>query len=73
LAGTGSIYASEADGLIVGPVEAIGVNRLQMDSTSPPQAGAALVGAVAAESVEIQALVDLTVDGPVTATAGTCY
>jgi autotransporter-associated beta strand protein len=69
-AGTGSIYVSEADGLIIGSVSAIDVLRVRMSSSSEMQAGALLEGVRGADRVEIQALVDLTVDSPVMATTG---
>lgn len=73
-AGRGSIYVSEANGVTIGTVSAIDVNRVQLDSTSPVQAGLAAAGAVAAVNVKLQSGVDgagdLTVDNVVTGTSG---
>jgi len=73
-AGTGSIYVSETDGLVIGDVGAIDVRRVQMDSTAPVQAGSTLSGAVAGLNVKIENGVsgagNLVVSNAVTATAG---
>jgi filamentous hemagglutinin family protein len=70
-AGTGSIYVNEGNALRIGSVAAIGVNRVALDSTATPVAGAALAGAAAAQNVKIAAdLGTLGVDAAVTATAG---
>ena len=73
-AATGNIYLSESDSLIIGRVEPIDVERVNMDSTTTTQPGVLLIGAAAANNLKIRAQDDLTVDSvadnEVTATAG---
>jgi autotransporter-associated beta strand protein len=69
LAGTASIYVSDASNLTVGSVGAIDVQRVAMDSTTATLAGALLGGAVGDQHVKIEAAASLTVSNPVTATA----
>ena len=67
-AAAGNIYLSDTTSLIIGSVAAIPVNRVQMDSTAPSQAGVLLEGASGADNVKVESAANLTVSNSVTAT-----
>ncbi|MDF1822646.1 MAG: LysM peptidoglycan-binding domain-containing protein, partial [Alcanivoracaceae bacterium] len=71
-AGTGSIWVSETDDLVIDDLATIDVLRVNLDNTTTNQVGGTLAGATAAQDLAIEAggaiLVD--VDAPVDATAG---
>ena len=69
-AGTGNIYLTETDALVIGPVAAIDVDSVGLNATSSVNAGSALAGAVAAQNLKIEAVAGgITVDSAVEATA----
>ena len=69
-AGSGDIYVTETDALVIGSVAAINVDSVGLDAVSTANVGSVLAGAVAAQNLMIEALAGgITVDSAVDATA----